>query len=154
MNEIFWSWEKQGGNNTFTQQMEDFRNTIIDLSLLDLGFVGDTLTWTNGRAGIDNIQIRLDRAFANPLWRLGFPEARVIHLPRYKSDHSPILIECNPLYPTKAGRINKKKRLFHFEKMWLENDTCANVVASGWDRGNNDLSFVDRTKRCEDFLGQ
>ncbi|KAL8464990.1 hypothetical protein ACS0TY_034463 [Phlomoides rotata] len=55
-NEILWRWEKYGGNQRRTSQMEDFHTTISDLGLQDLGFIGYKFTWTNGRAGDDNIQ--------------------------------------------------------------------------------------------------
>ncbi|KAL8556026.1 hypothetical protein ACS0TY_003725 [Phlomoides rotata] len=64
-----------GGKPHRTTHMEDFRNTVSDLELQDLGFSGNSFTWTNGRTGINNIQERIDRAFANPRWRLLFRDA-------------------------------------------------------------------------------
>ncbi|KAL8487063.1 hypothetical protein ACS0TY_023661 [Phlomoides rotata] len=94
-NETFWSWEKRGGTFHRTRQMEDFWETASTLGLQDMGFYGNKFTWSNGRAGAENIMVRLDRALANPHWRSLFSGARVIHLPRLNSDHSPILICCD-----------------------------------------------------------
>ncbi|KAL8525122.1 hypothetical protein ACS0TY_014658 [Phlomoides rotata] len=91
-NEIFWSWEKSGGNNHRTRSMEAFWETSSTLGLQDLGFSGSNFTWSNGRTGDANILVRLDRALASAHWRSMFPGAGVIHLPRLNSDHSPILV--------------------------------------------------------------
>ncbi|KAL8556594.1 hypothetical protein ACS0TY_004156 [Phlomoides rotata] len=65
-NETFWSWEKRGGNVHRTQLMEDFWEMASSLGLQDLGFSGNNITWSNRRAGLDNILVRLDRALAIP----------------------------------------------------------------------------------------
>ncbi|KAL8479773.1 hypothetical protein ACS0TY_026637 [Phlomoides rotata] len=77
--------------------METFRQTVSDLNLHDMGFQGNKFTWSNGKEGLDNIQVRLDRAFVNPMWRLVFSEAQVSHLLRFKSDHALILVDCEAL---------------------------------------------------------
>ncbi|KAL8461808.1 hypothetical protein ACS0TY_033056 [Phlomoides rotata] len=132
--------------------MEDFRLTLTDLNLQDLGSTGNDFTWTNGQMGQDNIQVRLDRALANSLWRLWFSDARVLHLPRYKSDHSPILMECNIQKDQRGARKRKKQKIFRFEKMWLEKEACGDIVAHGWDQGNTQTLFPERTKSCGTYL--
>ncbi|KAL8555997.1 hypothetical protein ACS0TY_003709 [Phlomoides rotata] len=151
-NEILWSWEKQGGNCSFTKHMDEFRKTISDLNLQDLGYQGNKFTWSNGWEGAANIQVRLDRALANPLWRIWFPGAHVSHLIRFKSDHTPILVNCDP--PSSSGGKNKRHRdrVFRFEKMWMEKADCGEIVATGWARDNVVLNFSDRTLRCGTHL--
>ncbi|KAL8489658.1 hypothetical protein ACS0TY_025528 [Phlomoides rotata] len=132
--------------------MEDFRLTVTDLNLQDLGFNGNKFTWTNGRAGEDNIQVRLDRAMANSSWRLRFSEANVLHLPRYKSDHNPILVRCDEQQGRRGGLKGKKQKLFWFKKMWLEKEACGDIVNRRWNQGNTDLPFTERTKSCGSYL--
>lgn len=72
INEILWSWKKKGGNSSNTPYMEDFRSAVSELELHDLGFIGHNFTWSNGREGDTNVQVRLDRAFANLIWRVFF----------------------------------------------------------------------------------
>ena len=60
--------------------------------MLDLGFAGPKYTWTNCRPISSMILERINRCFANPVWRILFPEALVTHLPRTFSDHCPVLI--------------------------------------------------------------
>ncbi|KAL8507009.1 hypothetical protein ACS0TY_017768 [Phlomoides rotata] len=151
-NEILWSWEKKWGNCSRTHQMDTFRQTISDLNLHDLGFQGNKFTWSNNSEGIDNIQVRLDRAFANSMWRVIFPKARVFHLLRFKSDHAPILVDCEFSNSIGARKRRNFERVFRFEKMWLEKDECVEIVAKGWNRENTLLNFLDRTLRCETQL--
>ncbi|KAL8515108.1 hypothetical protein ACS0TY_013991 [Phlomoides rotata] len=92
--------------------MEDFRQTISDLGLQDLGFQGNNFTWFNGREGVDNIQVGLDRALANPMWRLWFPAARVFHLLRFKSDHDPIFLDCELWVIVVIGKRGKERESF------------------------------------------
>ncbi|KAK6123881.1 hypothetical protein DH2020_042372 [Rehmannia glutinosa] len=102
-NEIMWSVEKIRGRFRFDNNMEEFRNTINNCGLTDLGFSGPRFTWTNMQHGDNNIQERLDRALANDVWISQFPYYRVTHLLRVKSDHNPLTIEFDhhPLGPTK-----------------------------------------------------
>ncbi|KAL8511535.1 hypothetical protein ACS0TY_018078 [Phlomoides rotata] len=150
-NETFWSWEKSGGNTHRTRCMEEFWETTTNLNLQDLGFSGNKFTWSNGRAGEDNILVRLDRAFANPHWRVLFSGSRVLHLPRINSDHSPILVICDHIGSLNDQKIHKK-RLFRFEKMWLENEQCTSIVELGWNQNNPLLSLAERTKKCGERL--
>ncbi|KAL8546266.1 hypothetical protein ACS0TY_006114 [Phlomoides rotata] len=123
--------------------MENFRLMVTNLYLQDLGFNGTEFTWTNRRAGEDNIQVHLDRALANP---------HVLHLPRYKSDHCPILVQCNDQQGCIGSRRKKKQKKFRFEKMWLEKEAYGDIVNRGWNQGMVDLPFTKRTKGCGSYL--
>lgn len=94
-NEIMWSTEKRGGNPRHSFYMEMFRDVIARCKLTDLGFMGAKFTWSNGRQGDANIMKRLDRVLATTGWYEKFPNRRVRHLPQYKSDHAPLILECS-----------------------------------------------------------
>ncbi|KAL8496971.1 hypothetical protein ACS0TY_020596 [Phlomoides rotata] len=130
-NEFLWGWEKCGGNRNQTTQMTDFRATIMDLNIQDLGFSGNRYTWSNGRTGDDNIQVR--------------------HLLRTHSDHNPLLIEANQLPATGTAYIRLKKP-FRFEKLWLDHEDCNSIINMGWDPRNHNASFSDRTRSCAEQL--
>lgn len=93
-NEILWGREKRGGKLKSVRSMEFFRDTLTRCDLSDLGFTGQPYTWSNCRRGPENIVERLDRVLANFEWRQIYPMAHVYHLPRYKSDHNPIVLKC------------------------------------------------------------
>ncbi|KAI8527240.1 hypothetical protein RHMOL_Rhmol12G0060200 [Rhododendron molle] len=54
-----------------------FADNINNCNLLDMGFSGPKLTWTNGRQGLACVQKRLDRGLCNEEWRTLFPEVRI-----------------------------------------------------------------------------
>lgn len=92
-NEIVASTEKKGGRPFWRERNHNMQRFIDQCNLIDLGFSGPGLTWTNFRDGRANVRKRLDRAISNRKWRLLFPEAQVVHLARTHSDHHPVLLE-------------------------------------------------------------
>jgi exonuclease III len=137
-NEIFYSFEKQGGVPKPQAQMERFRNALNFCNLNDLGFEGDVFTWRNNNFRVDGyIRERLDRAVANPEWCARFPNYRVVNGCPEHSDHRPVLLYMDA--PSRRTRpcpnlLNKR-----FEARWLLEEECENVVNSAWmeaaDRG-------------------
>lgn len=63
-----WPSEKLGGIFRADSLMNQFRVTLEDCGLYDLGYRGYRYTWSNGQCGMNNIQERLDRALANEDW--------------------------------------------------------------------------------------
>ncbi|RYR67697.1 hypothetical protein Ahy_A03g014089 [Arachis hypogaea] len=55
--------------------------------LMDLGYSGWPFTWRRG-----NLMERLDRGLGNLDWNITFPEASIMHLPMFKSNHSPLFL--------------------------------------------------------------
>ncbi|RYR74895.1 hypothetical protein Ahy_A02g009608 [Arachis hypogaea] len=76
---------------------------------------------------------RLDRATANISWKEAFPRAVVQHLQRYRSDHSPILIDMVGDSTFKKKRVKK----FRFEEVWLEKEECEEIVKRSWIPGRS-----------------
>ncbi|XP_019166615.1 PREDICTED: uncharacterized protein LOC109162348 [Ipomoea nil] len=109
-----------------SQRSSDFVNWIQDEGLIDLGFAGPKLTWVKDGAS-DHIKgARLDRAMCNISWRLKYPDVCVTHLPRFASDHAPILINlekrAQPLSPA----------CFLFQAAWTTHPDWQNVVTQTW----------------------
>lgn len=92
-NEILYGHEKQGGKIRAQGLMDNFKETLKECELTDLGFEGDMFTWrNNSRTKEGYIRERLDRAIANSSWRNRFSEGKVINGDPYHSDHRPIII--------------------------------------------------------------
>ena len=85
-NELLSSDEKQGRIEKDFSPMLAFRSTLAHCELADLGFQGGKFTWNNSRLGMDFVQERIDRAYANQAWRDLFPRSQVIHLSTSYSD--------------------------------------------------------------------
>ena len=57
----------------------------------------------------------MDREVSNADWKLKFPEAYVVVLPRTHSDHNPILIDS-------ADYISNCRQNFRYQAAWLNHD--------------------------------
>lgn len=125
--------EKKGGNSRSFEQLSLGRNIIADCGLQDLGFIGYPFTWSNGRQGEEQIQCRLDRALAIDLFINRFIPIQVTHLPRFESDHTPLLI-CLEASP--HSFLKKRIHLFRFEECWTKDSKCEDLVRRIWSNGN------------------
>ncbi|CAL5364828.1 unnamed protein product [Camellia sinensis] len=121
---------------------------LYDYALMDLEFKGNAFTWSNNQVDQDNVQERLDRAFATAEWRELFPCAQVFHESRIGSDHCPILINCCvPLKPI--------PHQFKFETMWSTSPSCGDVILQAWNQcplGSPMFQLVQRLKSCRRSL--
>jgi endonuclease/exonuclease/phosphatase family metal-dependent hydrolase len=73
-----------------------FRNAVNDCDLTDIHLEGYPFTWIKS-AGTDHvIEERLDRALLSSIWLSKLPNAKLINLLSSHSDHSPVLLQCNP----------------------------------------------------------
>lgn len=75
------------------QKMSVFNNFLTNYGLVDLGFLGSPFTWTNGRIGNQIVRTQIDRAHANCEWLSHFLDIKVIHLPKPRLDHNPLLLK-------------------------------------------------------------
>lgn len=109
-----------------------FRDFLQACSLMDLECKGCAFTWTNRRAGEENVKARLDRVLCTMEWRIAYPTAEAIALPAIGSDYNPILLSLFP----KTGR---KPREFKYEAYWLEDEDCRQLVKRSWEasKGKN-----------------
>ncbi|KAL8517455.1 hypothetical protein ACS0TY_015627 [Phlomoides rotata] len=127
--------------------MRDFRYCLEQCELSDLGCVGNKFTWSNKQSGECNIQARLDRGLANPLWQSKFPQTVVRHLPRILSDHCPILVDWAPHSCGFNPRV--KVKLFRFKAYWLHAKEVFDVVRRSWGAGGVDVGdFRERIDWC------
>ncbi len=93
--------------------------------MIDLRFASNKFTWCNKRWGKWCIKEKLDRGIANASWRLTFPKAVVFHLGAINSDHSPILLDTNPL-------DHPAPRPFRFIEAWIRDPRCADIINGAW----------------------
>lgn len=100
--------EKWGGSSQLGPNNRGFNSWINRLGLVDLGHNGPCYTWSNGQGGSSFIAQRLDRGLATVSWMLQYPSAAIFHLPRFGSDHLPILLRTEP-------RPIRGKRKFRYE---------------------------------------
>lgn len=99
-----------------------FKETIIACDLIDAGFQGYPYTWKHG-----DLEQRLDRMLINIQWGLIFPEGIVFHIPPFKPDHRPILIQF-----AYEKRDNKRRRPFRFLVAWVTHEDFDNFMRCNW----------------------
>lgn len=96
-NAIIAQSDKYGGSQTLSGNSRSFRSWIDGNGLIDLGFSGPAYTWSNKQPGRANVSQRLDRAFSNLAWTIKYPACAVFNIPRFCSDHSPVLVRMQPM---------------------------------------------------------
>ncbi|XP_058746609.1 uncharacterized protein LOC131619537 [Vicia villosa] len=134
--------EKRGGNCRSSSQMAWGRQSLANCNLIDVGFWGYSFTWTNGRQGSDNIQCRLDRIIANNSFMDYLLLSKVVHHPRFGSDHVVLRIVVE-----KETFVEKKRHLFRFEDVWLREPSCERLVRQLWSEATGFISH--RTKAIQ-----
>lgn len=107
--------------------MQSFADTLSWCGLCDLGFSGPKFTRLYQQANGTQIRERLDSAVATCDWFNEFPQAKFFHRNSLTSDHSPLVLQ---IFSKKQRK--KQGKLFHFEAMWLKENTCEEVVISAW----------------------
>lgn len=119
--------------------LDAFREARDDCVVRDLGYKGSPFTWQRGNTLLTLIRERLDRMMVMEEWFDLFPSWEVIHLPRYRSDHSPLLSKTGVNDTSRKGN-----KLFKFEALWLSKEECGKIVEDAWkgDVGGNMASWI------------
>jgi exonuclease III len=117
--------EKEGGHVGSSSSPNFLKDLLFDLGAVDLGFVGNSFTWSNRRWGRGSIRERLDRGIASVSWRVHFPKATIYHLGAVNSDHCPLLLNTNPF-------DIHIKRLFRFIAAWTRDPRSTEIVQGAW----------------------
>ncbi|KAI5321196.1 hypothetical protein L3X38_030267 [Prunus dulcis] len=128
--------------------MENFQKSLDDSNLSDIGFEGFSFTWSGKNGNGSVMWERLDRVVANTEFRHLWHQTKVHHLNSIVSDHKPIpltLISQN----ISDALISARKRIFHFETMWMKEDGFKDVVKGAWEYNVDEhLSVKEKLKRC------
>lgn len=134
---------KKGGRPRCYKAMADFRDTLDDCRLLDLGYKGHQFTWSNRQEGNDFIDERLDRFQCDLSWRTHFPRAKVIHI-----DARPILLTNVTHHQLVALHSTRRFPRFHFEEAWLGEEDCKLSVQEAWQHSTSGEPIQKLFKVC------
>ncbi|CAM8982799.1 unnamed protein product [Rhodiola kirilowii] len=141
-NEIAYSWEMVSRRDRQMGQMRRFRECLDDCGLTDLGYVGETFTFTNKRKDDKEVKARLDRAVANKAWRDLFNKAIVKHGFANSSDHIPVVLML------KGGSNTGHRSFQRFESMWVRHADFKNVVRRSWSSQGNETPISEKLHKC------
>lgn len=67
-NEVLLGEDKFGGRLVNIQRVLKFQDCLNSYGMIDLGFSGPRLTWSNNRPLSQLVQERIDRVFVTPDW--------------------------------------------------------------------------------------
>lgn len=137
--------DKYVGRQVNINRALEFKDCLDSCNMIDLGFIGPRFTWTN-KSPISNLILeKIDICFANPDWRIMYPEATITHLPWTYSDHCPVLVDLF------KPPLDASNRPFHFQTMWLLHPEFLTVVQSAWAESigllEATMNFTVRAKR-------
>lgn len=133
-NEILHNPEKRGGSLRSSTQIEDFGGALADCGLMDLGYTGNPLTWSNNRSDPHTVYCRLDRVCINGMGHTLFLTATVHHIDYVGSDHIPILLQ---LVRPATNVPSRRQRPFRFEAVWVRKDECLDIVRHVWETSHD-----------------
>ncbi|KAF9607240.1 hypothetical protein IFM89_033447 [Coptis chinensis] len=125
-----------------------FRDMVDGCELIDLGFMGNTFTWTNKQKGRRRIWERIDRSLANDAWMLRFVNIKVYHEMATSSDHKFLIIKVDNVH-------DRLSTPFRFEAMWLQDSGCSEQVRLVFDVdtvGSPSFTLYNKLKHCQQNL--
>jgi len=93
-NAVLGAHEKCGRRIPPSLLCEDFLNWTNANLLSHWPTLGSFFTWTNGRFGIENVALRLDRGICNQDWINFWRSSSCSALVRHQSDHHPLLFSA------------------------------------------------------------
>ena len=136
-------------NKNFTQnRFSDIFNRIINLyELRDLAPQGGKYTWSNNR---NNPTLeKLDRVFISSSWEQEFPLCNIKKIPRYTSDHNPII------YSRELSQ-SKNSKPFSFENSWINHPDFITKMSEIWNKKviakSNIEQWCIKVNRIKKFL--
>lgn len=136
LNEIGAQWERGGARADAVRNIEGFHDLPFELELMVAEFNGQRYTWSNKREGKDRIRERLDKALVNTNWLRMFQVTQALVDLAIGSYHSPLVVDTDWVGI-------KGKKLSKFESVWLESDSCEEVIRKCWkDRELSRISEV------------
>lgn len=105
--------------------MKEFKDWGDNNNLMEIHAKGSFYTWYNGRTGLASIERKLDKYFANTDWYNLCYSPQYTVIPRFQSDHHPLLLEFS------FNKIRFKSQ-FRFFAMLSLHDSCQSLVVDYW----------------------
>lgn len=138
-NEVLSSSERGSGFTT-QEGVDDFRNFIQTLGLIDISSANGLFTWFHG-----NRKSKLDRCLVTADWVHQYPQLSVQILNRTISDHCPILAH--------SPDTNWGPKPFRFLNCWVSHPNFLPTISLAWANAQH-LPLPDKLKQIKLKLKQ
>ncbi|XP_048493141.1 uncharacterized protein LOC104908756 [Beta vulgaris subsp. vulgaris] len=136
-NEVLSSSER--GSGLLTQEgVDDFRNFIQTMSLIDISCSNGIFTWFHG-----NRKSKLDRCLVTSDWILQYPNLSIQILNRTISDHCPIFAH--------SPNSNWGPKPFRFLNCWVSHPNFLPTISLAWDNSQH-LPMSDKLRQVKSSL--
>ena len=113
--------------NHIDPPMSDFRNTLSQLGLFDLRYLGPLFTWSNKCPSYPTAK-KLDRYLVNQPWIASHPYSLASFLAPEISDHSPAVLDLDVALP------RARTKPFKFYNFLTKHPNFCQFVGSEWNQ--------------------
>ncbi|PPS17157.1 hypothetical protein GOBAR_AA03426 [Gossypium barbadense] len=141
--------EKDGGRRKVRAHMDEFKDVLDNLALVDIKPVRGWFTWVNNRSGGNMIKERLDRfvTSVSMIEKYPFMTSKVVR--QTQSDHDAIIWD---MWGSKPKEYPRGQRLcFRFEECWATDSKAKSVISSEWNR--EATNYVNKLEKIRGVLG-
>lgn len=132
-NEVMDENEKSRSRRKSKEVMDEFREVVNGLALVDIKPNKRWFTWSNNRRGGSLVKERLDRYLVSTSWIGKVPFLFTTVLRQASSNHDVIILEIMGRR-LREGRVHPKLS-FHFEECWAHDRDAKGVIKDAWDIG-------------------
>ncbi|GJU01457.1 RNA-directed DNA polymerase, eukaryota, reverse transcriptase zinc-binding domain protein [Tanacetum coccineum] len=120
------SYEHSAGSSNISQDMQDFKESVLKNELNDICSSGFQFTWSKSPSNpAQSILKKLDRVMSNEEFINVFDQAHAVFLPYLISDHCPALV----IMP---GGVERKRKAFRFANYIVDKPDFLSTVAQEW----------------------
>ncbi|KAA3483070.1 reverse transcriptase [Gossypium australe] len=139
--------KKEGGRRIGQTLMNDFRDVVDDLALVDIKPDRGWFTWVNNKEGHSLIKEKLDGFLTSVSMVEKFPFVAFSIIRQSQSDYDAILFD---LYGRKPKDYPCDNRLrFHYEDCWESEKDVKRIINRGWIQGEGNYeNKLDNIQWC------
>ncbi|PPS01513.1 hypothetical protein GOBAR_AA19151 [Gossypium barbadense] len=129
--------------------MDEFKDVLDNLALVDVKHVRGWFTWVNNRSGGNTIKERLDRfvTTVSMIEKYPFMTSKVVR--QTQSDHDAIIWDMWGSKPKEYPR--DQKLCFRFEECWATNSKAKSIISSKWNW--EATKYVNKLEKIRGVLG-
>ncbi|TYH28269.1 hypothetical protein ES288_A02G130600v1 [Gossypium darwinii] len=144
-----YSYPKSGGCRKPRKAMDEFRDILDELALVDIKTSNEWFTWYNKREGANPVKERLDRFLISEDMIKNFPFITTKVVCQSKSDHEVIFLNMLGCKPEEKG--SDYRSCFKYDACWAKEQKARDIISRIWDDKNSDI--LNKMNNTHEELG-